>query len=240
MQNTSPACHLTLSTHVRACESNGTVILLDLRKNRYVGVGGAEARSLVGQVEGWPQLPDAMASANPELCSKVAHRLLSQGLLSDQRVSRTDGAPLEAHTSTLNASCSPTSGAIGVHRMGRFLMSAMLAHWWMRRLSLDEVATAIAARRRRMPANVGEPMAAMSAAIEAYAKLRPLVFTARDKCLYDSLALVAFLGTEGLSARWVIGVRTRPFGAHAWAQSGHTVLNDHHEYVSQFRPILVV
>ena len=54
-----------------------------------------------------------------------------------------------------------------------------------------------------MPANVGEPMAAMSAAIEAYAKLRPLVFTARDKCLYDSLALVAFLGTEGLSASWV-------------------------------------
>ena len=77
-------------------------------------------------------------------------------------------------------------------------------------------------------------------AIAAYETLRPFVFTARDKCLQDSLALIGFLASEGLFPHWVIGVKTRPFGAHSWVQLGPTVLNDHHDHVRQFVPILVV
>ncbi|WP_431257592.1 lasso peptide biosynthesis B2 protein [Roseateles chitinivorans] len=73
-----------------------------------------------------------------------------------------------------------------------------------------------------------------------FERLRPLAFSARDRCLHDSLSLVFFLFAEGLSARWVIGVKTNPFGAHSWVQSGRIVLNDQHEYVRAFRPILVV
>jgi len=74
----------------------------------------------------------------------------------------------------------------------------------------------------------------------AYERLRPFVFTARDRCLYDSLALLGFLAKERHFPRWVVGVKTSPFGAHSWLQSGGTVVNDHHEYVRRFRPILVV
>lgn len=74
----------------------------------------------------------------------------------------------------------------------------------------------------------------------AYEKLRPLAYTARERCLYDSLALLNFLAGEGLFPTWVIGVRTRPFGAHSWLQSGPVVLNDLHDHVRRFRPILVV
>ena len=74
----------------------------------------------------------------------------------------------------------------------------------------------------------------------AFERLRPLAFSARDRCLHDSLSLAFFLLAQGLSARWVIGVKTNPFGAHSWVQSGRTVLNDQHEYVRAFRPILVV
>jgi hypothetical protein len=35
-------------------------------------------------------------------------------------------------------------------------------------------------------------------------------------------------------------VTTRPFGAHSWVQDGTMVLNDQHEHVRGFRPILVV
>lgn len=240
MQHVAPTRHLTISTHVRACESDGTVVLLDLNKNRYVGIGGAGARALVGQVEGWPMLSDAVASANPELCGKVVHGLLSQGLLSEQSVPRGSEATLEAPTATLNSAFAMTLADIGIRRMGRFLFSAALAHKWMYRMPLYDIATEIGLRRNRIPANASGPLDAMRAGIETYEKLRPLVFTARDRCLYDSLALVLFLSMEGLLARWVIGVKTGPFGAHAWVQSGPTVLNDHHEYVGQFRPILVV
>jgi hypothetical protein len=73
-----------------------------------------------------------------------------------------------------------------------------------------------------------------------FEKLRPLAFSTKDCCLRDSLALARFLALQGLHARWVIGIKTRPFGAHAWVQHDHLVLNDHHEHVSGFRPILVV
>lgn len=71
-------------------------------------------------------------------------------------------------------------------------------------------------------------------------KLRPLLFTAHDRCLHDSLALVNFLASESVSATWVIGVRTDPFAAHAWVQTGDLVLNDQHEHVRRFRPIVTV
>jgi hypothetical protein len=67
-----------------------------------------------------------------------------------------------------------------------------------------------------------------------------LLFTAHDRCLHDSLTLVRFLATKRLFPRWVIGVRTRPFAAHSWVQSGPTVLNDVHEHARDYRPILVV
>lgn len=76
--------------------------------------------------------------------------------------------------------------------------------------------------------------------VAAFHALRPLLFTARDRCLNDSLALVAFLAREGIASRWVIGVRVQPFGAHAWVQVDGLVLNDLHENVRHYEPILVV
>jgi len=67
-----------------------------------------------------------------------------------------------------------------------------------------------------------------------------LLFTSRDHCLFDSLALLNFLALDGLSAHWVIGVKVQPFGAHSWLQQGSTVLNDQHDRVRRFTPILVV
>ena len=74
----------------------------------------------------------------------------------------------------------------------------------------------------------------------SYMRLRPFFFTAHDKCLHDSLTLIRFLARRGMFPAWVIGVRTRPFAAHSWVQSASLVLNDVHEHVRTYTPILVV
>jgi len=103
------------------------------------------------------------------------------------------------------------------------------------------VGTAVAARRLRPdPTGHGVDLPRLRAALVTYEKLRPLVFTARDQCLFDSLALMNFLADECLFPRWVVGVKTSPFRAHSWVQFGDTVLNDQHENVRRFRSILVV
>lgn len=61
-----------------------------------------------------------------------------------------------------------------------------------------------------------------------------------DKCLSRSIALARYLAAHGLPADLVIGVKLRPFAAHAWVQSGHWLVNDRVDVVRAFTPIMAV
>lgn len=63
---------------------------------------------------------------------------------------------------------------------------------------------------------------------------------ALDQCLAHSLAVAHRLAAAGLNHQFVMGVSVRPFRAHAWVQSGDTVVNDHVDLVRRFTPILIV
>lgn len=234
--------HLSLASHVRGCHSDGQVILLDLRHNKYLGVGGKHLPALAHAIEGWPGCPSAEhVPVTPADLDALTRPLLSKGLLTDQPFKRLSGGFVEEAISSLDAQDAMHSASIGPRRLYRFLRSAAAAAMSLRYRSLGSIADAVASRRARLEKDSQPPSAdALRNAVAAYEKLRPLVFTARDKCLYDSLALVNFLAYEGIFARWVIGVQTRPFGAHSWAQSGGIVLNDQHDHVRRFCPILVV
>lgn len=57
------------------------------------------------------------------------------------------------------------------------------------------------------------------------------------KCLVRSFLLRRFLERSGYSADWVFGVRTWPFGAHCWIQSGPLALDDAPERLAAYQPI---
>lgn len=234
---------LRLASHVRACHSDGQVILLDLRDNRYLGIGGPLSNSLADNVEGWPRSSESADACDASAAaSDLAQRLLSRGLLTDTPSDRLPNITIEEATSSIDFDDAMTDKSVSARRIGRFVQSAVTATLWLHCRSLHSIATAVAARRKRLeqPASGSSALDAMTSGIAAYEKLRPFVVTAQHKCLHDSLALVNFLAAEGAFPRWVIGIKTRPFGAHSWVQSGETVLNDQHENVRRFRPILVV
>ena len=76
--------------------------------------------------------------------------------------------------------------------------------------------------------------------VEAFARYRVFLFSSKDECLYDSLALLEFLAHYGIYPDWVFGVQTRPFAAHCWVQHGDIVFNDTVEHVRGYTPIMVV
>jgi hypothetical protein len=119
-----------------------------------------------------------------------------------------------------------------------FLKAVSLASASLRFRTLHSIAMAVSSRRQRSASRSVVHGPALRDAVMAYQRLRPLVFTVRDKCLFDSLALLEFLAAAGMHPHWVIGVKTHPFAAHSWVQSGRLVLNDHHEHVRGYRPIL--
>jgi hypothetical protein len=239
----TPEKRLSLAPHVRACASEGQVILLDLRSNRYMGVGSPQSGALVDRVEGWPGSSGSMcASAASATANHLAASLLGRGLLTHTSSKQPPDASVAEVTASLGTEDNLTNVDIGAPRLARFVRSALVTTWWMRCRSLLAIATAVQERRDRAKQSESDSGAFESArtGTAAYERLRPFVFTARENCLHDSLALVGFLASEGVFPRWVIGVKTRPFGAHSWVQMGSTVLNDQHETVRQFRPILVV
>jgi hypothetical protein len=169
--------------------------------------------------------------------------LLDQGLLARAPASSSPATKpptpfaLKEATRSLNAEDSVPRPRTGWLRLARVLHASTATAIQLRTRSLAAIARATSDRRG---ARLHPSLEALQEAVAAYLKLRLFVFTAHDRCLHDSLTLHRFLASEGMSAQWVIGVRTHPFGAHSWLQAGETVVNDLHENVRGYRPILVV
>jgi len=238
-----PSARLSLAPHVRACHVDGQVILLDMQRNRYVGVGGRHSSALEQQVEGWPApQPSSVVDADARATGALKQRLLMQGLLTSHPANRRNDNAIEEATSSLDFEAVQADSTINARRIGRFVRSVAVTSLRLRFRSLHGIERTLAARRDRHQAALagGPSHEALFHVAAAYDTLRPFALTARDKCLQDSLALIDFMASERLFPRWVIGVKTRPFSAHSWVQSGGTILNDQHEHVRRFRPILVV
>lgn len=76
--------------------------------------------------------------------------------------------------------------------------------------------------------------------VEVFNHLRPLLFTAQNQCLYDALALSAFLNKYHIYPDMVFGVKMGPFSAHCWVQHDDIVLNDIVAMTLLQTPIMVV
>lgn len=235
----SPAPY-RLADHVRACHVDDQVILLDLRRSKYLGIGGPHLRAMSPAIRDWPAA--AIDSHAVEVSADVSPwvaKLLEQGMLSPASAPTSKRTALEEPRESLNAEMLPAPYPWS--RLAGLCWAASASAYSLRYRSLENIARDVSrwqctAQASADQARTGE----LLGAVAAYLRLRPFVFTAHDKCLFDSLTLTRFLASQGMTASWVIGVRTRPFGAHSWVQSGPLVLNDLHEHVSGFTPILIV
>jgi hypothetical protein len=123
----------------------------------------------------------------------------------------------------------------------KFLAASAFARLALRTWSFDRVILRVKRRKRLLEPQSG-PLDAERARqlVEAFAHHRVFVFSSKNECLYDSLALLEFLARHGIYPDWVFGVQTRPFAAHCWVQHGDVVFNDTAEHVSGYTPIMVV
>lgn len=229
---------LRLADHVRACRTDGQVILLDLHHSRYLGI--AADPSLSKAVAGWPASTGEPASNSAADLDRLTAPLRAQGLLTDRRpASQPRRVHLEAPDQSLNAE-DDTPSKIGRRWIYSFCRSGLAASLRLRTQTLARIAAGVTIRGDRLPTQTYAAASERTQeALAAYLRLRPFVFSTQDRCLHDALTLNGFLAAEGIRSHWVIGVKARPFAAHSWVQIGRTVLNDHHEQVQRFVPILV-
>jgi len=232
--------------HVRVCPLLASTILLDLERNRYFGIGSRETRALSTLALNWNEASSSGAAAVEPLAADaaiaMADALIDAGLLSRE-------AP--ANRNSLCGTQPDLNGALtsAGHELSRetSLRPAHIAAFlgalaWTRRALRSRSLYSIAWEVRDRKGAAGGTFEAQRAIelVGLFRRLRPHTFAARDRCLFHSLALVRFMSRHAVFPTWVIGVRAKPWGAHAWVQQDKLLLDANPEHVCEYTPILTV
>ncbi len=231
--------------HVRVCPLLASTVLLDLKRNRYFGIGTQETRALSTLALNWNEAngsATAVERLTPDAATAMADALLNAGLLSRDAPSDSAafyGAPLDL-TGTLTSAGHELnrSAPLRVTHIAAFLAALVWTRRALRARALYSIACEIRDQKAAAGGTFDETRALELVGI--FRRLRPHTFAARDRCLFHSLALVRFMARHAVFPTWVIGVRAKPWGAHAWVQRGKLLLDANPEQVCEYTPILTV
>jgi hypothetical protein len=221
-------------------------VLLDLKRDKYLGVGRGQMKALASCVAGWPAVAQEAPAAPAD--SFVA-KLLAAGVLTTEPAKGKEAQPVtmprpQTTLTALDLAASrdifDTRPVIQAGHLIRFICATLSARVALKWRPIASVVMKVNASkvRRAVPRAMDFDAARKHAA--AFIYLRPVLFTTKDKCLADSLALVNFLAHYGVFPTWVFGVQTGPFAAHCWVQAGDVVFNDTPDHVRRYTPILAV
>lgn len=234
-----------LPSHVLARPRIEGTVLLDLKHNRYFALSVSDSMTLSRIVPNWPALPEhascPAAFQSQQAAKAYAATLLKSGLLS--AAEPTASAPMGEVVAPRAAVGEEifVKAEITVDLLAVFVRSYCWARRSVRDRPLHDIRQEIVAMRAAGEASATAAIDSGTVRlVSAFRTLRPCSFTAKDRCLVHSLALLKFLAHYQVFPTWVIGVALRPWGAHSWIQLRELVLDSTPEKVCPFTPILVV
>jgi len=238
-----------LKRGVFVCRTRDGAIFLDIESESYFGLGQPSAAALETVVLNWPRHNGALSrqpatvSVADNFPEELARALVTKRLLTDDEAS---AAP--ATLASVTPKEEVTFEEALSHRLPKrpdifisYLRATLSVLIRMRFASLEALI-----RRFRLRTPQGrelDPKFTRGRARElscSFLALQSVIVSRKGACMFDSLCLTRFLEYYGIFASIIIAVRTSPFEAHCWVQSGNLVLNDTISNVQEFSPILVL
>jgi hypothetical protein len=233
-----------MPAHVRACPTSSGAVILDLKRNRYFGIGTKETRALFALERNWSQAnlhAGQLLEPMPlDSALRMANHFVAAGFLSrdiPEPALTTGAIDLSGMLTSVGHELGRSVNVGPIHFV-RFLRACAWARKSLRSRTLYSVACEISSAKRELSQSF-DPQRAMEL-VCVFRRLRPFAFTAKDQCLFHALALVKFLSYYHVFPTWVIGVRARPWAAHSWVQEGNLLLDSNPEHVCEYTPILTV
>jgi len=235
-----------LAEHVFVCLNGEHLVLLDLKEDRYWALEASQTAGLSALVSGWPVSSNDVGAAEPAASGEATAALevlQSRGLLTEgipPGKSATPVLPTAPARELLSETESSTGPQLGSWL--RVVAASAFAKFALRTWPFERVIQRVKRRKELLGARSPESLDAVRARrlVEAFMRYRVFLFSSKEECLYDSLALLEFLARYGIYPDWVFGVQTRPFAAHCWVQQADLVFNDTAEHVTGYTPIMIV
>ncbi|HEX3950284.1 MAG TPA: lasso peptide biosynthesis B2 protein [Steroidobacteraceae bacterium] len=239
----SSSSRYRLANFVFVAQTRRGAILLDLRRNRYLGIGQAEARELERVVEDWPaRSSDLSPPSQPIAQQELIDSFSSRGIVRlgphepraiPQASIRLDGE-LVAMGDEIDSGARTSIGHAAVFFYA--LISSLLM---LRFQPIASVIQRIHMRRTAAICNGYDfDWRRTSELVSIFRRMRPYAFVAGGHCLLHALTLVRFLAHYNEFPRLVLGVKVDPWGAHSWVQHGNYLLDTNPEKVCGFTVIL--
>jgi Transglutaminase-like superfamily len=233
-----------LARHVFVCADEEYVVVLDVKQDRYFTLEAARTAALAPLLPGWPAPPAGGSSGDgPGIAAdEAAAPLLRQGWLLELPATSKEATPvrLTSPQTDLLGDAVTESSRIGVRAVVNFVFAAVFAKLSLRFWRFERLIRRVAARKAARPGGGSFDVARARQLVDIFGRLRVFLFSHREECLHDSLALLEFLARYEVLPRWVFGVRARPFVAHCWVQYEDIVFNDTVEHIAGYTPIMVV
>jgi hypothetical protein len=238
-----------IAPQVFVCVTGDGSVLLDLKRDKYLGLGRMETEWVASAVNTWPKPAwDELENRKPPDAGdvqKLLALLTDAGILTRnaedgvsagrrtvidmQKEWVSIGDEIEVESTVTAAHVVNFAKAFAEARLSLALRSF--------EATVERVRVRKAARGREIE---GCHVLQVAAMVDVFRRLRTFVFAAEGRCLLHALTLVNFLARCDFYPEWVIGVSTQPWGAHSWVQWGDFLLDTNPEKVCQFTPILVV
>lgn len=232
--------------HTRACVTATGAVLLDLKRNRYFGLGYREARTLSTLALNWStattQSGCVLDPMPTDDAARLADALVNAGFLTP--IAPTDATVLKFLSIDSNAALTSVSyelqPAVRLHlyHVIAFVRACIWAKHAVDSRLLYSVALEVA--NHKLKASSAADIQQAIELVCIFRRLRPYAFAAKDQCLFHALALLKFLSHYNIFPTWVIAVRPTPWAAHSWLQLGSLVLDCNPEEISGYTPILAI
>lgn len=235
-----------LSKHVFLCLKSDQVVILDVKRDRYYALDATRAQPLQALVLGWPApktVAPGLSEPTTDGAAAIAQVMVERGLLTTNHALGKVAAPLimDMPSETLLEEQIQSRPVFRAKHVASFVTASLAAACTLRWHSLERVVLDVMGLRPGGTSSFSTyDFEATRRLVMVFDHLRPFAFSARNACLFDSLALLRFLAHYRTFPRWIFGVHTAPFAAHCWLQQGNTVLNDTADHVRTYTPIMAV
>jgi len=229
-----------LGPHIHHCHLDEGLVILDIRTQKYLALPPDYRRAFHLSTN---RTSDGYTESDCQPDGDALKSLLEAKILVPPGAAGRPAVPanLQATASMMDTAF---TGGRPIIRPGDtliFLRAALMSAYKLKWTNLEHVLDGIKESKSLLSKNRVEfTTDGARVLFEAFRWHRLWTYSAAGQCLFDSLALTLFLQRKRLPATFVMGVRSKPFSAHAWVQWKGTVVNDNLEHVQRYTPILAI